>query len=309
MEEADGDVRGVDEIITRSVSGIGCEMLCKNPFIRVPVGVNAKTVLLSNGREMGTPFPCGQCLFCRINKSREWTHRILLESMMHAKCCFVTLTYNDECLPSDGLVSKSELQKFFKRLRYYGNCNIRYYGVGEYGSDSLRPHYHAIVYGLGVEDVELIGKAWRFGFVSVGDVTKDSARYVTKYVIKGMAKKDVEIHKKEFMISSRKGGGIGAPALDMIASRLKGVNVNRVVRELFYGKRALPLGRYLTEKLRVKMGVSDMVKDMEYYDYQVSVVDKNVSDGLYIDTLMSSTEKRRYRNERRNKFFKKGDSL
>ena len=39
--------------------------------------------------------PCGQCMACRLNKSRDWATRCVLEAKMHKDNCFVTLTYKD----------------------------------------------------------------------------------------------------------------------------------------------------------------------------------------------------------------------
>lgn len=43
--------------------------------------------------------PCGQCIGCRLDKSREWATRCALEMGLYEKNCFVTLTYDDDHLP------------------------------------------------------------------------------------------------------------------------------------------------------------------------------------------------------------------
>ena len=46
--------------------------------------------------------PCGQCIGCRLEYSRQWAFRCLAEKQMHKESCFVTLTLDDDHLPTDG---------------------------------------------------------------------------------------------------------------------------------------------------------------------------------------------------------------
>lgn len=111
--------------------------------------------------------------------------------------CFLTLTYNDGNLPVDLGLHKRDLQLFFKRLRKdIENKKIKYFACGEYGERSSRPHYHAIIFGLGLcdETFKIIGRsgkaskvmleAWKYGFAVCGNVTYQSARYVAGYIQK-----------------------------------------------------------------------------------------------------------------------------
>jgi hypothetical protein len=129
---------------------------------------------------------CGQCLGCRLDRSRDWALRIVHESSLH-ECdggnCFITLTYRDkiECnsdqlakgqhVPSDWSLHKTHFQKFMKRLRkVYAPQKVRFYMCGEYGATcqhginlSLvkcpfcnvgRPHYHACLFNCDFPDLE-----------------------------------------------------------------------------------------------------------------------------------------------------------
>lgn len=129
--------------------------------------------------------PCGKCLACRIGHSREWQLRLIQELYFWKDAVFTTLTYRDECLPKYYSLDKSDLQKFFKRLRHEVSP-IRYYACGEYGEQYDRPHYHAIIFGLSVfRAMSLLPKVWTHGqFLkrSIGTVTPDSCRYVTGYI-------------------------------------------------------------------------------------------------------------------------------
>lgn len=126
---------------------------------------------------------------CRIARSREWTTRLLHELQSWDSAQFVTLTYDTEHLPSDSGLHKDDLQKFMKRLRKeldYDQRKIRYFGCGEYGDLGDRPHYHLIIFGLGLKkaDQDLVKSHWKNGFVKIGTVTEHSCRYVTDYILK-----------------------------------------------------------------------------------------------------------------------------
>jgi len=139
--------------------------------------------------------PCGRCLQCRIARARVWATRCVHESAFHEHNAFITLTYNDEKLPSNKSISKEELQRFFKRLRknldYFNERRIKYFACGEYGQEKdeygipkERPHYHAIIFGLSPwgDDKWEVEEAWGKGFIYTGTVTYDSARYVAEYI-------------------------------------------------------------------------------------------------------------------------------
>ena len=140
--------------------------------------------------------PCGHCMACRIARSREWASRIIHEMVYYDKTVFITLTYNNENLPANLSLSKDELQRFFKRLRKsISPRKIRYFACGEYGDQHDRPHYHAIIFGLGLSESDTLSiqSAWDMGFTYSGTVTFNSARYVAGYVLKKYNGKVAEI--------------------------------------------------------------------------------------------------------------------
>lgn len=109
---------------------------------------------------------------CRLNRTAEWTMRLSHELQSWKNGVFVTLTYNDEHLPrldnGQSTLVKSDLQKFFKRLRKRlgSERRIKYFACGEYGSADYteRPHYHAIIYGLDAtnqDDRKAIIDSWK----------------------------------------------------------------------------------------------------------------------------------------------------
>lgn len=143
--------------------------------------------------------PCGQCIGCRLERSRQWAIRCIHEASLYEDNCFITLTYNDENLPRDWSLDKSHFQKFMKRLRKANpSRTIRYFQCGEYGDENLRPHYHACIFNYDFPDrvlhsnndgnplytSEYLDTKWTHGHCYIGDVTFDSAAYVARYIMK-----------------------------------------------------------------------------------------------------------------------------
>ena len=154
--------------------------------------------------------PCGKCIGCRLEYSRQWAIRCLLE-LKTSKCAiFVTLTYDDAHLPqkiatyNDGQIKivnslePRDTELFFKRLRKEFGQGIRYYLAGEYGYRNQRPHYHAIIYNLELDDKvlykqnfrgdkmftsEKFSKVWGKGFCVIGDVNYDTVAYTARYMV------------------------------------------------------------------------------------------------------------------------------
>jgi len=129
---------------------------------------------------------------------------------MHEENCVITLTYNDQNLPPGGTLIKKDYTLFMKQLRHKVKTKIRFYHCGEYaeleediGKPQLesrlgRPHYHAVIFGYKFKDLELFEEKesgnvyeseflkaiWGKGFVTVMDLTLQSAGYVARYITK-----------------------------------------------------------------------------------------------------------------------------
>ena len=188
------------------------------PFI-YKRGARPKT--LAEGYE-ALDLPCGQCAGCRLEKSRQWGIRIACEAAYwwefhRLSSIFITLTYDEKHLPTDGSLVKEHLQHFVKRLRERLSRrdppeNFRYYAAGEYGSSCdkhqikdcphcgpiQRPHYHAILLGFDFSDKHHIGDrdgepiytsdfladVWDKGLHEIGTCSFQSAAYVARYIMK-----------------------------------------------------------------------------------------------------------------------------
>lgn len=225
-------------------------------------------------------FPCGQCIPCRINRRRVWTHRIMLESLCHDYSSFVTLTYDNKSCPATAggvptLVAE-HARDWLKRYRASrsrsGYSKVRYYLVGEYGDASWRPHYHAALFG--VESCEYgitrkkenccaacneVRDTWGFGHIALGDLTVQSAAYIAGYVTKKLTRSDdprLDGRDPEFARMSLK-PGIGGDAMWDVASTLLAFGLDEkgdVPAGLRHGPKILPLGRYLRRRLRTYVG-------------------------------------------------------
>jgi len=145
--------------------------------------------------------PCGQCIGCRLERSRQWAVRCVHEAQMHEENCFITLTFNPECLEkrdNPWSVDVRDWQLFIKRLRKRFGPGIRFFHCGEYGEYSGRPHYHACLFNFDFPDKQIwkvnngqklyvskiLEEIWPDGFCTVGSVTFESAAYVARYIMK-----------------------------------------------------------------------------------------------------------------------------
>lgn len=194
---------------------------CRNPYESAFRGSQVKRVVTDF-----VEIPCGKCIGCRLEYSRQWANRLMLELEYHDSAYFVTLTYNDAHVPTSSYegdfgdvypsltLNKYDYQLFMKRLRKaFPNDKIRFYAAGEYGTNTMRPHYHAIIFGLHLNDLVPYGKSslnfqyytseslqrvWsivpngetydpekhNIGFVSVANVSWETCAYVSRYVTK-----------------------------------------------------------------------------------------------------------------------------
>lgn len=127
--------------------------------------------------------PCGGCTGCKKAKAQAWTLRCLLEMQDHKEATFVTLTYDENCLPET--LQRRDLQLFIKKLRRRKSDKLRFFACGEYGEKRHRPHYHAILFGCGaITDRTKIQMAWGQGHTTIEQVTPRRIAYTAGYVQK-----------------------------------------------------------------------------------------------------------------------------
>lgn len=223
-------------------------MSCYHPLLRVTNG----SINMDTGKEIGTviPYipvhdrvpgttyteiPCGQCIGCRLDYSKRWADRLIMESRNHEHTWFITLTYDDDHLPiSDSgfpTLVKRDIQLFMKNLRRaIAPERCRFYCSGEYGDHTFRPHYHMILFGVDLQDLTfykssklgdiyynsaLIDKAWENkGFCVVAPASYESMAYTARYVTKKLKGFESSFYDQygicpPFSLSSRKPGIAG----------------------------------------------------------------------------------------------------
>lgn len=169
--------------------------------------------------DLSAKIACGQCIGCRLERSRQWAIRCVHEASLYKRNCFLTLTYSDENLPAGGTLVKAHFQKFMKRLRRKEwrdalrekrkPADIRYFQCGEYGDTTRRPHYHAIIFGIDFPDQkfhsrnvqgdeirksQLLDELWGLGQCTIGKVNFKTAAYVARYIVKKITGEAAEKH-------------------------------------------------------------------------------------------------------------------
>lgn len=216
--------------------------------------------------------PCGKCLACRVNRTQDWSTRLLHESYNSSSTYFLTLTYDEEHIPHDEkgnvCVSKADIQLFMKRLRKkYPKSNIRYFIGSEYGAEG-RPHYHGIFYNIPDEAIQsmsknyikglptkvkgkvgyslcnrLISDLWHNGFVTIGEFNPARANYVAGYFVNKPVVPDGYV--PNFSLMSRK-PGIGASYINQVSEKIRYNDSNVVFGA---NSKLVPLPRYYNKKV------------------------------------------------------------
>lgn len=182
-----------------------CDMQCTKPLTMAKLGIDVA---------------CGKCRACRIQRARHWAARMAHEMPYHKSNTFVTLTYDEEHLPKDGMLDKKVFTDWIKALRREMEPErIKYYGCGEYGDKYGRPHYHAALFGVPLEGHKLQRafprgffarggptNCWENGIVHIDYLCYDACRYVADYIQKKMYGKKATGRVEPFALMSN---GIG----------------------------------------------------------------------------------------------------
>lgn len=194
----------------------GVKMPCYRPldaYIIAGRTNNGKQVISfkrENNWKEAIKLPCGQCIGCKLLRSVNWAIRCEHEMTLHDDNCFITLTYDDKHLPNDHSLNKPHFQNFLKRFRKdISPKKIRYFMCGEYGDETWRPHYHAIIFGYDFPDKirvqskdvmnpyflsAQLSSLWTKGNHMIANATFETAAYVARYCTKKITGEKAEEH-------------------------------------------------------------------------------------------------------------------
>ena len=277
--------------------------------------------------------PCGKCPNCIINYWQQWIFRLSWEQKCSSLCLFVTLTYDDEHLSiKNGVpsVNKRDVQLFNKRLRErlnivqsdavseeenkeFRNGAYRYYIASEYGSNTLRPHYHCIMFFSwsvlqNRDELEnIISKCWSLGFVRFDSVSSGSIAYVTKYVLKEQPSTRGD---KPFTLTSRR-PGLGHQYVNDMRD-WHGHNPEKMYVVMSGGQK-YPLPRYLKDKFGFDKDMLNQFKEQRKIDRVVEeqeLIEVYRQQGLdYYQLKMSDYEFKKFRAEKARSYRAKKQKL
>lgn len=235
-------------------------MKCPNSFIVGGDDEYHKPMFGRTGEFLrGTVVPCGKCEICQKNKSAEWATRLQHESYYWEHKQFITLTYKTTQLDLNNgnyELNHKHFQNFMKRLRKELKVKIRFFMCGEYGKKTLRPHFHAILFGYRTSFDNMypfdgqyrdlfLEKIWGFGTVVVGKVTTETIYYTVGYMVKNIGSDTEELMglKKPYCRQSK---GLGEQyAYD---------NIEKIrILALTTNGKTTPVPRYYLKKIKDKM--------------------------------------------------------
>lgn len=262
--------------------------------------------------------PCGQCIGCRLERSRQWAVRCMHEAALYApNNAFITLTYDDDHIPYRNALDYRVFQLFLKRLRKEVlPFKIRFYMCGEYGPDNGRPHYHAIIFNYGflgdrtywsktpcgerIYRSAQLESLWPYGFASVGNVTFESAAYIARYCVEKVTGQFAQAHyarvdaegayvlPAEFNHMSTR-PGIGASWLEKYRS-----DVYPMDHVIVNGRECKPPRYY--DKLLRRMNPAMLDAVREEREYQASMrVEDNVVERLVVKAQCATARANAYK--------------
>lgn len=242
--------------------------------------------------------PCGHCEACKLNRANDWAVRCFVESTCHKQNCFITLTYNPENLPKNRTLVKKDLQDFWKRLRKNSGVKLRYVACGEYGPKTLRPHYHASIFGYCPNDLkfyknnhkgqalynsEFLSKCWGKGFVVIGELNFETCGYVARYCTKKLSKNFTAKHGRlqEFIVASNR-PGIGFEYLQMHKNEIW--NNNGIWQKTQKGVFLKPIPKYFLKKFKLEKDTEEIQNE---YQIRNNIIQKEMADNW--ENILSKT--------------------
>ena len=225
-------------------------------------------------------FPCSTCVICRHARKQDWVMRLELESMVYNPdyISFVTLTYSDDYLPEGKNLQYRDVQLFLKRLRKATGVRFRFFCCGEYGSKTLRPHYHLIIFGLPPTLSDLFQDKWGLGNVHTLPLIDGGFSYVAGYLNKKHSKKTEWKLRNRVPEMVRMSQGIGKKGIPYLISSFSKdlvgqVDVNKYF--IYKGKRRI-MPKYIIEKIRQAVYPPEYIENLKTAYLEVMRQELNV---------------------------------
>lgn len=216
-----------------------------------------------NNQNLMVNVPCGKCLACKKRRASHWSFRLNEEAKSSSSACFITLTYENAPISENGFrtLDKRDFQLFLKRLRKTCPTNkLKYYACGEYGTQTHRPHYHAIIFNLPkslISNPQKIADTWQNGHIHLANNNQLTINYVVGYMTKSNFTRfnNQDDRLPEFSLMSKKMG------LGYLTEAMKNYYKKReifcIVRE---SGQIISMPRYYKEKIFEKKQLKEMYK-------------------------------------------------
>lgn len=260
--------------------------------------------------------PCGQCIGCKLERSRQWAMRCMHEASLYERNCFVTLTYDGARLPEGGSLSVKTFQGFMRKLRRWINRDqydrlgnlipveyrpatqkVRFFHCGEYGEKYGRPHYHALLFNFDFSDKQVhkvqngqtlyssdsLSRIWGNGFALIGDVTFESAAYVARYCLKKLTGPALQEENGEGLLPYEK--------LDVSSGE-----ITKVKPEYVTMSRRPGIGKPWFDKFKLDVYPHDFailrgmkVRPPKFYDSQYEISDPDEFKALKVKRMSRAT--------------------
>ncbi len=242
--------------------------------------------------------PCGKCSECISLRAFEWGIRARHEISLHKQNCFITLSYDDE--HNNGpILLKKPFQDFMKRLRKHAKKKLSYMVSHEYGTQTYRPHHHAIIFGWSPPKQELVkysksghplfksddlSKLWTQGYHSIGEANEKTAYYIASYALKGkqheFTDSDGEYHSVSDTFDCSKRPGIG---LNYFLQNYKQLLDSKSILPRYYQKKLEEyypdlFEEYQNEKMFM---IQDRGAQERLAKFTISAMNKNINSGEY----------------------------
>lgn len=181
---------------------------------------------------------------------------------------FLTLTYDQIHIPvTSDYVPTLQRQRFQNWINATKRRTgpFQHYAVGEYGDDTMRPHYHMAIFPTQRSQIDDIADQWTYGNISCYPLIPQRARYLARYTAKKLTKADdsrlASCQEPEFRKSSTR-PPLGLALARKIAAQYKKGIGKEIVRErgdiertIRIAQKVYPIAPFLLDKIREELGI------------------------------------------------------